>query len=79
MQQLEFLHKDFFYLFQSMHPIKDATIAEGYKEVVVVISIHAPYKGCNMDFLKNYELDIEISIHAPYKGCNQTKKWPRLK
>ena len=33
------------------------------------ISIHAPYKGCNLREGKVNGAFI-ISIHAPYKGCN---------
>ena len=33
--------------FQSMHPIKDATIRVQNVETFEEISIHAPYKGCN--------------------------------
>ena len=37
--------------------------------VTMPISIHAPYKGCNvvMNMIAN---GYFISIHAPYKGCN---------
>ena len=34
-------------LFQSMHPIKDATQAKKQFDAHIIISIHAPYKGCN--------------------------------
>ena len=33
--------------FQSMHPIKDATIVGKEIGDNCMISIHAPYKGCN--------------------------------
>ena len=33
------------------------------------ISIHAPYKGCNISQTKGITI-LPISIHAPYKGCN---------
>ena len=35
------------------------------------ISIHAPYKGCNVLANPTFP-SAEISIHAPYKGCNFT-------
>ena len=39
-------------IFQSMHPIKDATqTGEGFMDIDS-ISIHAPYKGCNLDFIE---------------------------
>ena len=34
-------------VFQSMHPIKDATAIQNISVPATVISIHAPYKGCN--------------------------------
>ena len=34
-----------------------------------LISIHAPYKGCN-SLLFESGASMKISIHAPYKGCN---------
>ena len=40
--------------FQSMHPIKDATKFSPQMLHKSNISIHAPYKGCNM----------QISLHA---------------
>ncbi len=52
-----------------MHPIKDATLKKGLDNGKVSISIHAPYKGCNMDQQSYLDL-LKISIHAPYKGCN---------
>ena len=34
------------------------------------ISIHAPYKGCNLSPSMTIDPIGIISIHAPYKGCN---------
>ena len=34
-----------------------------------LISIHAPYKGCNTQVVGSFAM-LYISIHAPYKGCN---------
>ena len=34
-------------VFQSMHPIKDATPLSPLQISSFLISIHAPYKGCN--------------------------------
>ena len=63
--------------FQSMHPIKDATMkTKGYHNKLI-ISIHAPYKGCNRsDCSKRWSTCI--SIHAPYKGCNPFGKLSSL-
>ena len=55
--------------FQSMHPIKDATVASRKLQVSDQISIHAPYKGCNQNQYGT-QYHLLISIHAPYKGCN---------
>ena len=60
------------YLFQSMHPIKDATNKNGIHTLDDLISIHAPYKGCNYSYLGWKDIADRISIHAPYKGCNVT-------
>ncbi len=57
-------------LFQSMHPIKDATTPALTQNNLISISIHAPYKGCNKENIETIDLLI-ISIHAPYKGCNK--------
>ena len=59
-----------FILFQSMHPIKDATIELLLLKMLRLISIHAPYKGCNQAEVQAEKDVISISIHAPYKGCN---------
>ncbi len=40
------------------------------KYASILISIHAPYKGCNAKPLQTGQLNAGISIHAPYKGCN---------
>ena len=53
-----------------MHPIKDATKEDEVVTTVMEISIHAPYKECNLMRL-NPRQAIYISIHAPYKGCNR--------
>ena len=58
-------------LFQSMHPIKDATVVKCPLLIQYRISIHAPYKGCNLAYDET-GVDKIISIHAPYKGCNKT-------
>ena len=51
-------------LFQSMHPIKDATPITVELRVGTAISIHAPYKGCNVE-TKEYDCHISIfqSMH----------------
>ena len=43
-----------------------------------IISIHAPYKGCNMK-KKKPRWTEDISIHAPYKGCNSHDEFERLR
>ena len=61
-------------IFQSMHPIKDATFVAEKAEPRVSISIHAPYKGCNEHDECRCVLLERISIHAPYKGCNNLEE-----
>ena len=47
MQQLKGHMTTVILLFQSMHPIKDATKTSVGNIINYEISIHAPYKGCN--------------------------------
>ena len=48
MQRTNYLASRSTIKFQSMHPIKDATDAFVKPVNVSAISIHAPYKGCNL-------------------------------
>ena len=57
-------------IFQSTHPLRDATALTNAIKDHVGISIHAPLTGCDrISFLAS--IKISISIHAPLTGCDQ--------
>ena len=60
--------------FQSMHPIKDATLPPLAAEGLFTISIHAPYKGCNA-FEQFFASVVKIfqSMH-PIKDATRMRK-----
>ena len=60
------------HVFQSTHPLRDATIGLIRTCYVDGISIHAPLTGCDK---KEMYLDAykKISIHAPLTGCDWEK------
>ena len=53
------------------HIIEELQILKENIETIdlLIISIHAPYKGCNSGEMLTMRVS-GISIHAPYKGCN---------
>ena len=63
-------------LFQSTHPIRDATRACldacGFDSV---ISIHASHTGCDVVWIELYVQFDVISIHASHTGCDMAW-WP---
>ena len=62
----------FLFIFQSTHPLRDATYVYHICYNGYIISIHAPLTGC--DYVDNYEQEIiKISIHAPLTGCDACK------
>ena len=69
MQQAEQSRRKLTKKFQSMHPIKDATkqILEG--EIEDEISIHAPYKGCNIIFSLSLNLAPLFQSMHPIKDA----------
>ena len=56
-------------LFQSTHPLRDATVEFVKVENDYKISIHAPLTGCDL-ISKNMKQRKVISIHAPLTGCD---------
>ena len=56
-------------LFQSMHPIKDATYLEAPGMVITDISIHAPYKGCNDDHPRSNVNPSQFQSMHPIKDA----------
>ena len=57
-------------VFQSMHPIKDATELTATNKLSAIFQSMHPIKDATV---KKYSLMLNcpISIHAPYKGCNR--------
>ena len=56
-------------IFQSTHPLRDATLILWLPFVHCMISIHAPLTGC--DFNRTLtKVNPVISIHAPLTGCD---------
>ena len=60
--------------FQSMHPIKDATILYVFERGARLISIHAPYKGCNFaaTFPTPFRIDDSFQSMHPIKDATST-------
>ena len=56
-------------LFQSTHPMRDATIYAGTETLYLYISIHASHAGCDVHFSHKSHAKI-ISIHASHAGCD---------
>ena len=57
--------------FQFTHPGKGATVAPVARGLLLLVSIHAPWKGC--DYRRRGGVDdlARVSIHAPWKGCDR--------
>ena len=55
--------------FQSTHPMRGATWAEGAVSGKSFISIHAPHEGCD-GIVDRFDGQDFISIHAPHEGCD---------
>ncbi len=62
-------------LFQFTHPGKGATWEKKDDDDVFVVSIHAPWEGC--DSANAAALDrMRVSIHAPWEGCDSMmRRW----
>ena len=59
--------------FQSTHPVRGATAIHTGHTGVLLISIHAPREGCDVErFLPVAR--HQISIHAPREGCDTTRR-----
>jgi len=56
-------------IFQSTHPTRGATFRRLRRVNFQVISIHAPYAGCDQNGQPRIR-SRSISIHAPYAGCD---------
>ena len=56
-------------IFQSTHPMRDATYGDGYITIGTRISIHASHAGCDA-FRFGVSIADIISIHASHAGCD---------
>ena len=59
-----------YWVFQSTHPSRGATISMRPSGFVRTISIHAPLTGCDQYQTAEDSLNQDISIHAPLTGCD---------
>ena len=57
-------------IFQSTHPLRDATNSQIQAPYTCLISIHAPLTGCDVNRFASFNNFINISIHAPLTGCD---------
>ena len=58
-------------MFQFTHPGKGATaISFSDGTSIHLVSIHAPWEGCDLGELDKSALSVEVSIHAPWEGCD---------
>ena len=39
-------------------------------QTLMLISIHAPREGCDLQCFGAYVVEVGISIHAPREGCD---------
>ena len=58
--------------FQFTHPGKGATVARPISLVIIPVSIHAPWEGCDKTPNKEVMSAVVVSIHAPWEGCDLT-------
>ena len=59
-----------YYIFQSTHPLRDATSIPLLVQAEQLISIHAPLTGCDFTQKEVNRFTARISIHAPLTGCD---------
>ena len=59
--------------FQFTHPGKGATVGLVDDEVCYLVSIHAPWEGCDSFTLQRYNKFV-VSIHAPWEGCDSRQR-----
>ena len=60
--------------FQSMHPIKDATSPVAKKYLDAIISIHAPYKGCNTAKCQSRLIAVVFQSMHPIKDATNRRR-----
>ena len=71
MRHIGILNKEWSQIFQSTHPLRDATVNRFASfNNFINISIHAPLTGCD-DFCDTTKKMMAISIHAPLTGCDR--------
>ena len=57
-------------MFQFTHPGKGATVGELKAGAILVVSIHAPWEGCDSSTSASSASLTHVSIHAPWEGCD---------
>ena len=57
--------------FQFTHPGKGATQPNWVKPINIIVSIHAPWEGCDTLSSSRINGRTSVSIHAPWEGCDQ--------
>ena len=63
------------YEFQFTHPGKGATYASMQCYRMCVVSIHAPWEGCDCLRQGSCTSLLLVSIHAPWEGCDLDEGW----
>ena len=58
--------------FQFTHPGKGATQQGRNRNILLRVSIHAPWEGCDLVGLSHTQRYKKVSIHAPWEGCDRT-------
>ena len=59
--------------FQFTHPGKGATGKDAREVARVVVSIHAPWEGCDTSATTRHRRK-RVSIHAPWEGCDDYER-----
>ena len=73
MRQIAIKRLEAFLIFQSTHPLRDATVMAIRLFRLLQISIHAPLTGCDVFMLGSWKRqEGSISIHAPLTGCDKS-------
>ena len=66
-------------IFQSTHPLRDATLGASSTFKWLFISIHAPLTGCDEMLSVLFQFVKWISIHAPLTGCDEPAENPSVR
>ena len=64
--------------FQFTHPGKGATSLSVLSTMALLVSIHAPWEGCDCAQARSARAESEVSIHAPWEGCDSNETIPKV-